>query len=441
MKLISVDTEAIEQHYAVLNRIGPVDGDPDNGFLRAPYSAAETAAISYIQQVARAAGLNCRFDAVGNLIVATPGSFSAWVETGSHIDTVPGGGNFDGTAGVVAGLAALLAIHSSGTVLQRGLRLRIWRGEESACFGVTSIGSRAAFGRLDASALMHNYAGRSLAEAMLEQGADPELIRAGRPAIDKHERDSIAAFLELHIEQGKVLEACGKDIGIVTAIRGSKRSWVNLHGTFDHSGATPMGPEFRQDANLTMAYIMVRLDQLLRQANSEGADLVQTAGLVNPPQQPGSSLPLGENAITKISGAACFSYEVRGCDAESVESYCDRAFALIRETAEEFGTTVAIETFSDQAGIPNLNPELQKLMTESCMALDLSYTSLPSGAWHDAGTLAQQVRGDGTTIPVGMIFIPCYNGISHSPDERSTPLQIARGASLLATTMIELASI
>lgn len=439
MKLISIDAEAIEQHYAALNRIGPVEGDQRNGFLRPPYSDAETAAISYIQQRATAAGLNCRSDALGNLIVETPGSFSAWVETGSHIDTVPGGGNFDGTAGVVAGLAALLAIHRSETVLQHGLRLRIWRGEESACFGVTSIGSRAAFGKLDASALHQNYAGRSLAEAMLEQGADPELIRAGQPTIDAYERDSITAFLELHIEQGKVLESCGKNIGIVTAIRGSRRNWINIHGTFDHSGATPMGAEFRQDANLTMAYIMVRLDQLLSQANSEGADLVQTVGLVNPPQQSCATLPLAKNAITKISGAASFSYEVRGCDAGRVGSYCDRAFALIRATAEEFDTTVEIETFSDQAGIRNLNPELQLLLAKTCMALNLSHISLPSGAWHDAGTLAQQVRGDGTTIPVGMIFIPCHNGISHSPNELSTPLQIARGASLLATAMVELA--
>jgi len=439
MNLIHIHAQTIEHLYAALNRIGLLDGDPKNGFLRAPYSDAETAAISYIQQTATTAGLNCRSDAVGNLIVETPGSFSTWIETGSHIDTVPGGGNFDGTAGVVAGLAALLAIHKSETVLKHGLRLRIWRGEESATFGVTSIGSKAAFGELDASALDQTYEGKTLADAMLEQQADPEFIRLGKPAMDDHERDGIAAFFELHIEQGKVLECSDTDIGIVTAIRGSRRSWVNLHGTFDHSGATPMGTEFRQDANLAMAYIMVELDQLIGKANRDGADLVQTSGLINPHLNANSTLPISDNAFTKVSGAACFSFEVRGCDAQSVNSYCDRAFALIHDTANRFGVSVEIDTFSDQAGIPALNSDLQNLMAKTSHALNLKHITLPSGAWHDAGTVARQVRGDGTTIPVGMIFIPCRNGISHSPAEQSSPQQIAKGASLLAAMMSELA--
>jgi len=428
------------QHYAVLNSIGALDASTKGGFLRAPYSEAESEAIAYIEQAAIAGGLLCRRDLADNLIAETPGRFSEWVDTGSHIDTVPGGGNFDGAAGIVAGLEALLAIHRSCIALKRGLRLRIWRGEESATYGVTSIGSKAAFGELNPYALQQTYEGQPLAEAMRKQGVDPEVIRSGLAAMPDAERDGITAFLELHIEQGKVLECSNRDIGIVSAIRGSKRSWITVRGTFDHSGATPMGVEFRQDANLAMAYMLVELDQLLQKANAGGADLVQTSGLINPPEKANNSAPLLDSSVTKVSGAACFSLEVRGCIANQVDSYCNQAFELVRKTAARFSVSVEIDTFSDQAGIPELDPEIQRLLTTSCTKLGFSHISLPSGAWHDAGTVAEQAKSNGAPIPVGMIFIPCRRGISHSPDEQSSPEQIAKGTSLLATAMAEMAS-
>jgi len=439
MPLIQINPEAVEQRYSTLNSIGVIGGDLKNGFLRPPYSEAETSAINYIRMIATAGGLCCHTDGVGNLIVETPGQFSGWIETGSHIDTVPGGGNYDGTAGVVAGIEALLAIVQSSVALQRGLRLRIWRGEESATFGVTSIGSRAAFGQLDPSALQQCYNGENLADAMRQQRADPAMIHSGQATITQRQIDAITAYIELHIEQGKVLECSAKDIGIVTSIRGSKRSWITISGTFDHSGATPMGVEFRHDANLAMAHIMVKLDQLLIRANSEGANLVQTCGLINPPGQSANTPALLDNAITKVSGAVCFSFEVRGSHAERLNSYCAEAFALIRDTADAFAVSVKIDTFSDQQGVAALDSDLQRLLTRGCDALDLSHLSLDSGAWHDAGAVAQQIHSDGQSVPVAMIFIPCRDGISHSPDELSTPQQIAKGASLLASTMAELA--
>ncbi|ATX80340.1 N-carbamoyl-L-amino-acid hydrolase [Mariprofundus aestuarium] len=440
MKAICINSEVVMHHYAGLNSIGSINADLKNGFLRAPYSEAESEAIAYIEQAAIDGGLLCRRDLAGNLIAETPGTFSEWVETGSHIDTVPGGGNFDGAAGVISGLEALLAIHHSGTALKRGLRLRVWRGEESATYGVTSIGSKAAFGALNPAALQQTYEGQSLAEAMREQGVDPETVRSGLAAMPDAERDGITAFLELHIEQGKVLETADTDIGIVSAIRGSKRSWITVSGTFDHSGATPMGVEFRQDANLAMAYMLVELDQLLHKANAEGVDLVQTSGLINPSAKENSPVPLLDNAVTKVSGAAHFSFEVRGCSAPKVDRYCDQAFEVIRETAARFGVSVEIDTFSDQAGIEELDSEIQRLLDTGCTKLGLSHLSLPSGAWHDAGTVAEQLKSNGSPIPVGMIFIPCRRGISHSPDELSSPEQITKGASLLATAMAEIAS-
>ncbi len=157
-----VPAENIEAHYNTLNQIGAVE----YGFHRPAYSDAETAAMAYIEQAALAGGLLSRWDKVGNLIIETPGDHRHWVETGSHMDTVPAGGNYDGTAGVVAGLEAILAIHRDKPALSFGLRLRIWRDEESAAFGEASIGSQVAFGLLNPDLLNATNQGQTLAQAM-----------------------------------------------------------------------------------------------------------------------------------------------------------------------------------------------------------------------------------------------------------------------------------
>lgn len=361
----------------------------------------------YFSQCAEACGLSHRVDAIGNLIIETTSISGQWIETGSHVDTVPGGGNYDGLAGVVAGFEALKAIRHSIRTLKHGLRLRIWRGEESAAFGIASIGSRAAFGQLPPASLSMTCRGKTLADAMTDQGINPNIIEQGRPAIATDELDSINAYIELHIEQGKVLESQLREIGIVTAIRGSRRSWVSLRGTFDHSGATPMGCDYRHDCNLAMAHMHVRLDQLLQKHITDGIDLVQTIGVINSHSGMSKKLTIDNNAVSKVSGAAFFSFEVRGCKADKVAAYHEQAEKLIHQTAAEFGITAAIETFSDQSGIAALDKPLQQQISRTCDSLKLDHMLMASGAWHDAGTMAQQRRTDGNHIPVGMIFIPC----------------------------------
>jgi len=415
-------------------------GNTKTGFHRPAYSDEESLVMQYFAEQAEASGLHYRFDSIANLIIETPGTFDHWIETGSHVDTVPGGGNYDGLAGVVAGFTAIQFIINSGYSLKQGLRLRIWRGEESASFGIASIGSRAAFGQLPASCLTMTYRGKNLATAMTGQHANPISIEHGQPVISPDELESITAYIELHIEQGKVLETQQLDIGIVTAIRGSRRSWVHLTGTFDHSGATPMGDHYRQDCNLAMAHMHVRLDELLQQSNSTGSDLVQTIGAINSNQEMNKKFDMNRNAVSKISGRAYFSFEIRGCDAGQVSTYCKQADNIIKQTAAEFAIDIQIETFSDQQGVPALDHAIQQQTCLACDTLNLTHMSMPSGAWHDAGTVAQQKRQDGNHIPVGMIFIPCRNGISHSPDEYATPEAIAAGTSVLATTMLALAN-
>jgi len=393
-----------------------------------------------VERLAQEGGLATRWDGVGNLIVELPGTAEqeGWVETGSHLDTVPGGGNYDGAAGVVAGLAMLLAVRRAGLRLDRGLRLRVWRGEESATFGAVSLGSRAAFGLLPPETLDATYQGQTLREAMAREEGHPDWVAAGHPAIDAAERDGIAAYVELHIEQGRVLEQAGIDLGIVTGIRGSVRSWVRVRGRFDHSGATPMGTAYRNDVNLAIAHMQVALDELLQRQGA--VDLVQTVGVVNShPDQSALMAEVGDNAIAKVSGAGYFSHEVRSCSGALAEDFAQAAFGVIRQVAERFGVAVEIETFSRLPGIETLDRSVQSILEAACRGSGANCQKLSSGAWHDAAVVAGVRRSDGSPIPVGMLFIPCRDGISHNPAELASDRQIAVGANVLLRAMVGLA--
>jgi len=433
---IIISPQQIENHYAVLNQIGALGDHPNRGFHRAAYSDEESAVMRYFATQAEQSGLNARWDAVGNLFIETTDQYESWMECGSHVDTVPGGGNFDGLAGIVAGFEAIKTLNQKPRT--HGLRLRIWRGEESASFGITSIGASAALGTLSANSLNKRYAGRTLSQAMHEQGADPTFIASGQSTIDQDELNQISAHLELHIEQGIVLEKEAKDIGIVSGIRASSRDWVTLHGAFDHSGATPMGTTYRRDANLALARTVVALDDLFlsHQQRSPSIDLVQTIGHINSNREKNAhDKELYNNAISKVSGYAYFSFELRSCNNILRNSYKQKAMQIIEDIAASFNISVEIENISSSYGVKTLNLPLQQRMQGICECLNYSYRTLPSGAWHDAALMAHQRRSDQTTIPTGMIFIPCLSGKSHSPEEFASNEQIAKGASLLATLL------
>ena len=437
-----VSPAAIARHYATLHTIGLYKETSEQGFDRPAYSEAETLVMRYFESEAKAAGLLVRWDQAGNLIIETSCEFSNWLETGSHVDTVPGGGNFDGLAGVVAGFEAIKLLQDKQ--LSVGLRLRIWRGEESSSFGLASLGSLAAVGKLPQAVLDRSYRGKTLKESMQAQGAESEWIESGKPTITVEELDKIVAHIELHIEQGSVLEKEGADIGVVTGIRGSARQWVRVHGQFDHSGATPMGTEFRKDANLAMAYMQVKLDQLLSDYAAEAAsetELVQTFGAINNHEEQNQRFPqIGENAISKVSGFAYFSHEVRSCCPDSAAAFMNKSQQVMGQVAEDFGVAVEFESISQSSGILALDESIQAQVVMECEAQDKSYAKLPSGAWHDVAVLSQQSRSYGSKIPTGLIFIPCKSGLSHSALEYASDEQIAIGASVLAGTFARIAA-
>ncbi|MDT8316368.1 MAG: hydantoinase/carbamoylase family amidase [bacterium] len=437
---ITISPESIKSRYNFLDYIGNIGAGPEAGYLRAAYSDDETRGMKVLAEAAADAGLNCTWDGLGNLSIETPGNFREWIETGSHLDTVPCGGNFDGLAGVVAGLEALIALQASSGRVKRGMRLRVWRGEESATFGSSSTGSKGAFGILEPAVLLNRFQGISLKDAMLSQGCDPSVVENRVATIPPEGIDSIYAYIELHIEQGNLLETSGKELGIVLGIRGASRMMVTLEGAFDHSGATPMGGAFRKDVNLALGYIIVRLDELATRHIEAGMDLVQTIGVIN------SSSDLNElnsdiyrNAVTKVSGFAYFSHEVRSCNSYESDIFCLEAIEIILDTAKEFGISAGIKEIGKTAGIPSLSGTVQVALEASSCEAGASFMKMFSGAWHDAAVVASQQRSDGSRIPAGMLFIPCKDGKSHTPEEYCSPEQIAKGATVLARAMLRLA--
>ena len=440
MPELNISAESIEKHYEILDTIGLAGSTREEGFTRTAYSDEETSVIEYITKMAKEVGLLTRSDDMGNLIVETPGDFKEYVETGSHADTVPFGGNYDGLAGIVAGLEAIIQIHHSSITIKKGLRLRVWRGEESAAFGHASMGSRGAFGCLDLAALEAIYQGQTLQEWMQKSGVDPLCIQKKTPALSKEEVDSISAYIELHIEQGNVLEVQKKDIGIVGGVRGPARYLVRLTGEFDHSGATPMGSKYRKDVNLAIGHIIVSLDELVGKCLREGMDLVQTIGVINSNNDLNDTfVDVNKNTLTKVSGFGYFTFEVRSSGRNMYE-YCRIARLLIEKKAHQLGVGCEIEELSYTSGIEELNSDIRNIVEEACNETGVSYIGMVSGAWHDAAVVAEQKRSDGSLIPAGLIFIPCRDGNSHSPDEYASSAQIAIGATVLATAMVKLAN-
>ena len=206
MSRSELQAERIDGHFRILEKIGNLGPKREDGFLRASWSAEETLAMEHFKKSAEAEGMLASWDAVGNLFITTPGAGTEIVLTGSHLDSVPGGGNYDGAAGVVCGLEAILALKEDWSKLKRRLGLVVWRGEESACFTAVCKGSQAAFGLNDPSILGRKFQGITLEEAIRSQGFDPVPIANKTATLDPVKIDSIAALVELHIEQAKMLE-------------------------------------------------------------------------------------------------------------------------------------------------------------------------------------------------------------------------------------------
>lgn len=370
------------------------------GITRESYSERESTTLDIVEAKAQTFGLETERDSGANLVVTLKGSEPdlPFLACGSHLDSVPQGGNFDGAAGVVAGLAVLARFRRDNIVPRRTLKLFGLRGEESSRFGKAYMGSLALLGKLTAEDLRTaDRDGHTLSDCMREVGADVARISQGEPLL---EAKSIAAWVELHIEQGPVLVARELPVGIVTGIRGNVRHrFVECIGEAGHSGAVPRW--LRHDAVFAVAELMTHLDRHWRTLLERGRDVVITSGVFGTDP--------AEHAIARIPGKVSFSFEVRSQSKETLEGFYDLFRSECNLVAEERGVEFSFDRRLESAPAI-MDAEWVRRLRQAARALGLPDEEIPSGAGHDAAVFAN------AGIPSAMVFVRNENG-SHNPKE------------------------
>jgi N-carbamoyl-L-amino-acid hydrolase len=412
--MVSIPTEALFDRL----RTATSDGV---GISRESYGAGESIALDIIEAEARAGGLICERDDGANLVVTLPGHDTAlpFIACGSHLDSVPQGGNYDGAAGVIAGLLALCRMRADGFVPARNIKLLALRGEESAWFGRAYIGSSALFGKLSVDDLMlPNLAtGRPLIDCMRDAGVAVGRIAQGEPLLDPA---SVASWLELHIEQGPVLVARNLPLAIVTGIRGNFRHrTVECHGQAGHSGAIPRW--LRHDTVFATAELITRLDRHWRMLLERGRDLVMTAGIIGTDP--------AEHALARIPGRLRFSFEARSQSTETLEGFYDLFLSECAGISEERGVRFVFDRRLDSAPARMDESLVGRLRTVLC-DMGLPDEPIPSGAGHDAAVFAN------AGIPSAMIFVRNEHG-SHNPEEAMAMDDFMLGTELLYRALRE----
>ncbi|MFT3719691.1 hydantoinase/carbamoylase family amidase [Pseudorhodoferax sp.] len=371
------------------------------GVTRASYGAGETAAADYLRAFALSEGLRVADDRAANLVFgqpdADPAAPAAW--TGSHIDSVPQGGNFDGLAGVVAGLLCLVARRREPHGARLPLEVVAFRGEESAWFGKAYMGSGALFGKIGESdlALKQRSTGQTMAECMREAGADVDAIRGRQWLFDPAR---VKAYLELHIEQGPVMVARQLPLAVVSGIRGNVRhNRIVCHGDAQHSGVVPRW--LRHDAMFSVADLIMRLDEHWRVLLERGTDLVVTTGIVTTDPD--------EHSISRIPGSVRFSFEARSKSEDTLEAFYQLMRAECKAIERERGVRFEFDRrlLSEPA---TMDERLCGLLAQACRDVGAAFETIPSGAGHDASLFAN------AGIPSGMLFVRNQNG-SHNPHE------------------------
>jgi N-carbamoyl-L-amino-acid hydrolase len=355
------------------------------------------------------AGLGVRIDQAGNLIGRLEGKNSSLgvIAVGSHSDTVPSGGRFDGIAGLIAGLEVARTLREAGTQLLHTLEVIDFLAEEPSDFGLSCVGSRGMTGALQPAMLaMKGPGNEPLGEALCRVGGDPDRLEGAR-------RHDIAAFLELHIEQGKVLESRALEVGIVTSIVGIRRMEIMFEGVADHAGTTPM--TFRHDALVAAAHTVIAVRTIAERLSAEGADyFVATVGIFD--VMPGAS--------NVVPGRCRLVIDIRTTNPALTERFA----ALIEHESAEHAASASVVrrplvTLSD-APAAACDPALRTLLRSAADELGLKGTDIASGAGHDTAFMTR-------ICPSAMVFVPCRNGKSHTPEEWADRDSIAAGAKVI----------
>lgn len=392
-----------------INRLAKIGKQPDGSICRLAFTPEDLQARYLVQQWLVDAGMTVRTDAAGNLIGTYAGNVedASALATGSHIDTVPSGGCFDGVLGVLAGIEVVRTLRENNLRLNHPIEVIVFTDEES-----TMIGCQAIAGTVlqQAPERYQPKVGKSIQTCLETVGGNWNEI-----AIAKRAHSNIAAFVELHVEQGAILETSGKDIGVVLGVVGMRRKLITVTGQANHAGTTPMS--MRQDALVAAAQVVLSVRDIARRMPSQP---VATVGY----------LAVSPNAVNIVPGKVELSVDLRDLSKECLDEMVEQLRQEVQAIAVDTSTEIAI---APQLCVePTLaNLQVQTTIESVCQQLKLSYCYLPSRAGHDALEI-------GRITDMGMIFVPSQAGVSHSESEYTSPQQCTQGANVLLQTLLEL---
>ena len=403
---IRANPDRMEQHIKALSAFG---ANADGGVDRIAFSEADLAARAFIRDLMREAGLSVRMDTAGNIIGRREGSEPGLpvIMFGSHIDSVPGGGNYDGDVGVIGAIEVIQLLRDKGIRTRHPLEVVSFTDEEG---GLT--GSRAMIGEVDYRMLsVVSHSGMTIGEGIRAVGGDPN-----RLDLAERKPAELKAFIELHIEQGAFLDAENIDIGVVEGIVGIRWWDVTIEGFANHAGTTPMNR--RWDAMVTAAEYILAVNRV---ATSMPGGQVATVGKIR-------AMPGAPNVIP---GEVVLSLEIRDLSAAKIQRVFDEIRREGRRIADARFTPIRYEEIDVASPPAPTDERMRRIIAAAADDLGLSFKFMPSGAGHDAQDMAR-------ITPTGMIFVPSVKGISHSPQEFTSAQDMANGASVLLRTVLEI---
>ena len=400
-----VNGQRISDHLKALSQFGK---NPQGGVSRVAYSVADQRAREYVMELMRAAQLEVRIDAAGNIIGRRAGSSLGLkpLAMGSHVDSVPEGGIYDGNLGVVGAIEVAQTLAENHLTTRHPLEVIVFQNEEGGTYGSHAISNGLTGQQLDRV----SQSGKTIRDGIRFIGGDPDRLSDARLI-----PGDLAGYLEYHIEQGGVLETSKINIGIVEGIVGIRQWDVTVEGFANHAGTTPM--DQRHDSLLAAARFIEAVNRIVR---SIPGRQVGTVGKIQ-------AFP---GAYNVISGRVVLGLELRDLDAAKIQMLFDEIHVESRQIGQATGTQFGFKPVNDIVPEPT-NPGFRKIIEESAKQLGLTTHMMPSGAGHDAQEIAR-------ICPVGMIFIPSIGGISHSPKEFSSSEDITNGADVLLLSFLRL---
>ncbi|MBF0922951.1 MAG: M20 family metallo-hydrolase [Campylobacter concisus] len=409
-----IDAKRFERNFNAISEFGALKG---GGLTRLAFSKEDLEAREFLINLIEKNGFKLKIDNVGNIYAIYDDGCEADAKpvcVGSHIDSVPNGGFYDGTLGVMAGLESLMAIKEAGIKLKRPLWLINFSCEESSRFKTATIGSKIISGKLGLQRLheLKDEDGISLFEAMSAAGFKPQNLDE---AILKE--NSLHAYLELHIEQGPVLERSAISVGVVSGIAAPIRFEITIQGKADHSGATPMN--MRSDALLAASHIIIAANKFAKSKKTA----VATVGYVH--AKPG--------VLNVVPGEARLGVDLRDIDKASLEELNLELRNFVGELSRELKFSYEIRELSSDEPV-KLSEHAINLLEDEAKKLGIKTLALPSGAGHDAMNLTKLASS------VGMLFIPCVDGISHNTKEAINFKDAVAATKILANALIRLSN-